>query len=369
MSALQTDTLEANDNVSPAEALEVETSTPSTKLDSFTSTTEVTKTDKPTETAAQAMQEIEPESGLAESVGQNVEMAPQTNLTGSTKSKAEKSTLTVDIEPAARVTNKTNNELVQQETQPVNHKDTEITEEQHSNPEQSLVAISENSHTIKDNALNEAQSTSPTNTVTVATTESATQPIVSPPFNTDWLMVLVFLLTAAFLLLTNRKQIQKTYQLAQLASRPVMPTPQPTIDVKFEKAKVVAESRQHWIHALREEVANFVSATNAIWDLHKIKDGCEDILTDMNDPQFVMKELYHWSCTYNKAVQDTEQLYTKIHLLINPNEEKAQTLCKLLDRTMVAIEAKKSPSKSNDDIIAVTQEILKDEWERVKTFN
>ncbi len=64
-----------------------------------------------------------------------------------------------------------------------------------------------------------------------------------------------------------------------------------------------------------------------------------------------------------------EQLYTKSHLLINPKEEKAQTLCKLLDRTMVAIETNKSPSKINDDIIAATQEILKDEWEQEKTFS
>ncbi|MCA0936803.1 hypothetical protein LCL85_14775 [Vibrio alginolyticus] len=156
--------------------------------------------------------------------------------------------------------------------------------------------------------------------------------------------------------------------MAQSTSQLLMPMQQPTVDVEFEKAKVVAESRQKWMHSLRVEVANFVSATNAIWDLHKIKDGCEDILTDMNDPQFMMKELYHWSCTYNKALQDTEQLYTKIHLLINPKEEKAQTLSKLLDRTLVAVEAKKSPSKINDDIIAITQAILKDEWERVKTF-
>ncbi len=349
MSALLTDTLEANDNVSPAQALEVETLTPSTQFDSsVTNTTEATDTEKPTAITDQTVQTTAPTSKIVESVTQNTNVGPQTNLA---------------------VTTKTNNELVQQETQPVNHKETEITESQHHTPEQSIVTISEDHHTIRDNVVNAAQPPSSTNSVTVATTEAVTQPIVSQPFNTDWLMVLVFLLTAAFLLLTNRKQIQKTYQLAQLASRPVMPTPQPTIDVEFEKAKVVAESRQNWIHALREEVANFVSATNAIWDLHKIKDGCEDILTDMNDPQFVMKELYHWSCTYNKAVQDTEQLYTKIHLLINPNEEKAQTLCKLLDRTMVAVEAKKSPSKSNDDIIAVTQEILKAEWERVKTFS
>ncbi len=88
----------------------------------------------------------------------------------------------------------------------------------------------------------------------------------------------------------------------------------------------------------------------------------------MKDPQFVMKELYHWSCKYNQAMQETEKLYAKIHLLINPQEETTQQLSSLLDKAMVAVEAKKSPSKLNDEIIEISQRILKDEWVRVKGF-
>ncbi|WP_165313393.1 hypothetical protein [Vibrio ziniensis] len=187
--------------------------------------------------------------------------------------------------------------------------------------------------------------------------------------NTDWILVAVFVLTSIIVLFSNRRAIKKATELAKESSRPVMPTLNPSVDVEFEKAKIVAESRQQWIHTLRGEIADFVSATNAIWDLHKIKDGFEDILTDMKDPQFAMKELYQWSCTYNKAVQDTEKLYAKIHLLINPSEEHSQNLSSLLDKTMVAIEAKKSPSKLNDEIVAITQVMLKQEWQRVKTFS
>ncbi|MGY2574717.1 hypothetical protein [Vibrio sp. C8] len=207
----------------------------------------------------------------------------------------------------------------------------------------------------------------------VATTvESANKPVHSDAgmaFNTDWILIAVFILTSIIVLITNRKAIKKATALAKESSRPVMPNINPTIDVEFEKAKIVAESRQQWIQSLRAEIADFVSATNAIWDLHKIKDGFEDILTEMKDPQFAMKELYQWSCTYNKALQDTEKLYAKIHLLINPDEEHSQTLSSLLDKTMVAIEAKKSPSKLNDEIVAITQVILKQEWLRVKTFS
>ncbi len=77
-------------------------------------------------------------------------------------------------------------------------------------------------------------------------------------------MAIVFLLSAVLLLIINRREIKKATQLAQLASRPVMPMQQPMVDVEFEKDKVITESRQAWIHSLREEVANFVSATNAI---------------------------------------------------------------------------------------------------------
>lgn len=224
---------------------------------------------------------------------------------------------------------------------------------------------------LKDSHHQNSVSTKQDNQV-ATTVESANKPVhsdTSMAFNTDWILIAVFILTSITVLITNRKAIKRATALAKESSRPVMPTINPTIDVEFEKAKIVAESRQQWIQSLRAEIADFVSATNAIWDLHKIKDGFEDILTEMKDPQFAMKELYQWSCTYNKALQDTEKLYAKIHLLINPDEEHSQTLSSLLDKTMVAIEAKKSPSKLNDEIVAITQVILKQEWQRVKTFS
>jgi len=182
----------------------------------------------------------------------------------------------------------------------------------------------------------------------------------------EWLVLSIVLFTTVVVLISNRKTVNKVDTLSQTKTvhQHISDT-----DTEFEKARMVAKNRQQWIHSFRDEIANFVAATNAIWDLHKIKDGCEDILTDMKDPQFVMKELYHWSCTYNKAMQETEKLYAKIHLLINPKEETSQQLSSLLDKTMVAIEAKKSPSKLNDELIACSQKILKAEWERVKTFS
>ena len=216
---------------------------------------------------------------------------------------------------------------------------------------------------LKDSLHQNSVSTKQDNQV-ATTVESADKIVHSDTgmaFNTDWILIAVFILTSIIVLITNRKAIKRATALAKESSRPVMPTINPAIDVDFEKAKIVAESRQQWIQSLRAEIADFVSATNAIWDLHKIKDGFEDILTEMKDPQFAMKELHQWSCTYNKALQDTEKLYAKIHLLINPDEEHSQTLSSLLDKTMVAIEAKKSPSKLNDEIVAITQVILKQE--------
>ncbi|MCZ4371588.1 hypothetical protein O4H50_07290 [Vibrio diazotrophicus] len=256
------------------------------------------------------------------------------------------------------------------------------------NAVESIVAVSESDNRTSSDAKTQSvedaevlvlkdshhqNSVSATQDNQVATTvASADKPVHSDTtmaFNTDWILIAVFILTSIIVLITNRKAIKRATALAKESSRPVMPTINPAIDVDFEKAKIVAESRQQWIQSLRAEIADFVSATNAIWDLHKIKDGFEDILTEMKDPQFAMKELHQWSCTYNKALQDTEKLYAKIHLLINPDEEHSQTLSSLLDKTMVAIEAKKSPSKLNDEIVAITQVILKQEWQRVKTFS
>ncbi len=206
---------------------------------------------------------------------------------------------------------------------------------------------------------------SDTDTSTLQTFTPETTEHSMMPFAFEWIAVGVVLITALILLISNRKT---TKRLEKLSEAKTIHQHISNVDIEFEKAKIIAENRQQWIHTLREEIANFVSATNAIWDLHKIKDGCEDILTDMKDPQFVMKELYHWSCKYNQAMQETEKLYAKIHLLINPQEETTQQLSSLLDKAMVAVEAKKSPSKLNDEIIEISQRILKDEWVRVKGF-
>ncbi len=244
----------------------------------------------------------------------------------------------------------------------VNSEETPAPQIESGDAEEAMIVIVPHTNTV-------TESEQAVTTTTVATTEVTPKEKFNLPFSTDWITVFVFIFTALILLVSNRRVIKRATKLAQESSRPVLPALNPTIDVEFEKAKIVAQNRQQWIHALREEISEFVSVTNAIWDLHKIKDGFEDILTDMKDPQFAMKELYQWSCTYNKSVQDTEKLYAKIHLLINPNEENSQLLSSLLDKTMVAVEAKKSPSKLNDEIIAVSQRILKEEWNRVKGFN
>ncbi len=375
MSASHTNTLEINNDAAPAEVLDVEASTPlnQTTINATEANDIEIKAEELTGITDQATHSVDPAPMLIETVSQDTNMTPTANPSEATTSDAERSMPITDITPKVPVISETNTEMAMHDNQSLKPKETEFADanENKHQTTQPIITHTKDNTSITDNSVNELQTTSSHDANTVAVTEAPTQPAINFPINTDWIIVIVFLLTAGFLSITNRREIKKAAQLAQVASRPAttMPIQAPTVDVEFEKAKAVAESRQKWIHSLREEVAKFVSATNAVWDLHKIKDGCEDILTDMNDPQFVMKELYHWSCTYNKAIQDTEQLYTKIHLLINPNEEKAQTLCKLLDRTMVAVEAKKSPSKSNDDIIAITQEILKDEWERVKTFN
>ncbi len=224
-------------------------------------------------------------------------------------------------------------------------------------PKQQLVAKDETA------LPTESQSTD-TSTIQTFDDVSATESSFSA-FGAEWLVLAVVLITSVTLLIGLRKTAKRVEQACETKT---VHQHISDVDIEFEKAKIVAENRQKWIHSLREEIANFVAATNAIWDLHKIKDGCENILTEMKDPQFVMKELYHWSCTYNQAMQETEKLYAKIHLLINPQEEVCQHLSSLLDKAMVAVEAKKSPSKLNDEIIAASQRILKGEWERVKQF-
>lgn len=142
-----------------------------------------------------------------------------------------------------------------------------------------------------------------------------------------------------------------------------------TINIRTEEAKnsfkesldnqqlisnreIITKSRQEWINTLRDELAEFLSI------LHNI-----DIKLDAEKRNPVDKDLRH-------LLSKSELKAAKIKLLINPNEEDHQELVKLVeDATSNLGEDDDYLLKMNNKIISKSQDILKREWNRVKSLN
>jgi hypothetical protein len=117
---------------------------------------------------------------------------------------------------------------------------------------------------------------------------------------------------------------------------------------------ILSKNRQEWINTLRESVSGYLSSH----ELSKLilqfdKKGKET-------PPEYRAEFKTW-----------QSLLYKIELLLNPNEGKSRKLIDLMTQLNLSTDYH-SMSKENEyekiknEIIHVTQTILKEEWERVK---
>jgi hypothetical protein len=121
------------------------------------------------------------------------------------------------------------------------------------------------------------------------------------------------------------------------------------------RADVISANRQDWINALRTEIAH------ALKDLRLIR------------TQFAHLD----NAQRREILSDFTFRQNMIHLLINPRESDHQRLCKTLSSALHSLAtAKPDPDETakkfdafGDEIVAISQEILKREWERVKKLD
>lgn len=238
------------------------------------------------------------------------------------------------------------------------------------------ISVSENKTELQsdDNSSNEL--IVKTDNVPDYTTQSETSaielevpsfPELSISTSTDWVAVLGFAITALIVLITSRQTVNHSVEL--ISSQEKLSRDSAKENIGLARAELTAKNRQEWINTLRNDLAKFIASTNAVWDLERIKSGRAEVLAGLGNPEYAMKELFEWSISYNKAFQESEGLAAKIKLLLNPNESDSKELSKLLDESLNFVKAKKSPSEIHKQIVALSQNILKKEWERVKALN
>lgn len=141
---------------------------------------------------------------------------------------------------------------------------------------------------------------------------------------------------------------------------------QETSRIAHSKAEAVARSRQNWINSLRSEISHLLSVTHEIYSLaYDVKalriqgEAAEAIQESWREHReksdrfyaFVAKARFHVS---------------NIQLHLNPGESDSRELQKQIDLLVANAYENKRIADQVDEIIKISQVILKKEWVRVK---
>jgi P pilus assembly chaperone PapD len=117
------------------------------------------------------------------------------------------------------------------------------------------------------------------------------------------------------------------------------------------RASVVSNNRQQWIDNLRDTIADFLAKQLMVRSLSRQAHADESSIP---------------------RIEDVLRLVNKIELLVNPMEQDHAELVQLVCELGDAMNQEKEKNKSFDvdphvkRIVALSQAILKREWERVK---
>lgn len=191
-------------------------------------------------------------------------------------------------------------------------------------------------------------------------------PEITISTGTDWVAFLGFAITALIVFATTRQTIKNSEKLIKSQEDLSILNSKETREAV--KCELTANNRQAWINTLRSDLADYIATIAAIWDLHQMKEGREEVLRANNNTEHALRELFEWSLAYHKAIQESEKLLAKIKLLTNPSEEKTQKLTEALEVAFITAKTNKHPTDACNNIIRAAQPILKEEWERVKSM-
>lgn len=116
------------------------------------------------------------------------------------------------------------------------------------------------------------------------------------------------------------------------------------------KLEVLSKNRQAWINTLRDELSRFIGEVS---------------YTMLLQAKGEQAETQH----IRESVKKLAEIEAKIKLLINPTETNHQKLVELLQQIFLELSLKKPIKNKVDELVNVSQVILKEEWIRVKNLD
>jgi len=179
--------------------------------------------------------------------------------------------------------------------------------------------------------------------------------IYSQPIN--WYLILLpistIVIVIASFLMTRRQLEEKTKESINSFDKTI--EKQTELSKNEIKLEVLSKNRQAWINSLRNELSEFMGLVSAIKNHTIIMRGDERLVSVKDN--------------FNKIRIDTNKLDTikyKIYLLINPNEENSKKLIALLEPIKTKVLQEENVDNEIQQLIDISQKILKYEWNRVK---
>ena len=179
--------------------------------------------------------------------------------------------------------------------------------------------------------------------------------IINQPVN--WYLILLPITTMIIVIigfLMTRKQLEeKTKESINSFDKTI--EKQTELSKNEIKLEVLSKNRQAWINSLRDELSEFIGLVSAIKN-HTIVMRGDERLVSVKD-------------NFNKVHIDTNKLDIvkyKIYLLINPNEENSKKMIALLEPIKTKVLQEENVDSEIQQLIDISQTILKLEWNRVK---
>lgn len=126
------------------------------------------------------------------------------------------------------------------------------------------------------------------------------------------------------------------------------------IGLLISKEQKTSEFRQAWINLLRDEISRFIGEVNSIEKLVLINKATQKEYREETSSKVITESVKF------------REIQSKVQLLINPKEEKHRELVQIMANMVDNLKNRKNNDASVQSLTNKSQEILKEEWVRVK---
>lgn len=182
---------------------------------------------------------------------------------------------------------------------------------------------------------------------------------------TDWVALAGVLLTATIVVLgtwATNKNFKTT-----MAAQEALAEKNAARQLDHSKSEAVARNRQEWINNLRSAISSFTAACFELYSVNIILRTPTGIAALAPEDIIASATLHREAVSRHAAVKGAARKYlSEIQLSINPAEEQSAELVRVAQNMYQGADNEGNIFIICDELIDLSQAILKKEWERVK---